>query len=85
MKIMKILPKKTYSVYVYGENNRWLGKCDVSGCKSADECAQKAISQNADPGAIRAISIMDTQAVPMQSARYKVTYDNSKNGFSLSE
>ena len=70
---MKILPKKTYSVYVYGENNRWLGKCDVSGCKSADE------------GAIRAISIMDTQAVPMQSARYKVTHDNSKNGFSLSE
>lgn len=80
---MKITPKKTYMVYVYGERNKWYGNKDVSGCKTAEECVQKAIKDFPDLDKIRTVSVMDTQT--MQTARYKVTFDNSKNGFTLSE
>lgn len=80
---MKINPKKTYRVYVYGESYKWHGNNDVSGCKTVEECVQKAIKDFSNPELIRTVSVMDVQT--MQSARYKVTFDNSKNGFSLSE
>ena len=82
---MKINPKKTYRVYVYGENNKWLGNSpDLSGCKTAEECVKRALAVAAPHNdSVRAVSIMDRQA--MQASRYKITFDNSKNGFTLSE
>ena len=56
---------------------------DVSGCKTVEECVQKAIKDFSNPELIRTVSVMDIQT--MQVARYKVTFDNSKNGFALSE
>ena len=80
---LKVSNKKTYRVYTYGDGNKWLGNVEVSGCKTVDECALKAIKHFGFNNSIKAISIMDTQV--MQAVRYKVTFDNSKNGFALSE
>lgn len=80
---LKISPKKTYRVYVYGDCNKWHGNKDVSGCKTVEECVLNAIRYFSCPEKIRTVSVMDVQT--MQSARYKITFDNSKNGFALSE